>query len=79
MARFYVLAGFMLVSCLSQPVYGGARWLSGRVFDYGCWFETHWRHCAVSLCKIVYPLLSTGSTQEDMKSSRHDLKLLTWA
>ena len=27
--------------------------------------STHWRHCFVSLSKILYPLLSSGSTQED--------------
>ena len=26
-----------------------------------CWFETHWRHCGVSISKTFYPLLSTGS------------------
>ena len=32
----------------------------------GCLFETHRRlsHCVVSLNKTLYPLLSTGSTQE---------------
>ena len=29
-----------------------------------------WSHCVVSLCKTLYPLLSTGSTQED--PSGHD-------
>ena len=46
----------------------GAWWLSGRVFDSGSWgckFEPHWKHCIVSLSKRLYPLLSTGSTQED--------------
>ena len=33
----------------------------------GHMFETHWRHChsVVSLSKTLYPLLSTGSAQED--------------
>ena len=30
----------------------------------------HWRHCFVSLSKTLYPLISTGSTQEDL--SGHD-------
>ena len=30
----------------------------------GRWFQPHGRHCVVSLSKILYPLLSTGSTQE---------------
>ena len=47
----------------------------GRALDWGlkgCWFEPHhwWCHCVVSLSKTLYPLLSTGSTQEDQ--SRHD-------
>ena len=46
----------------------GAQWLSGRVLD-GCGFEPHWRHCGVSLSKALYPLLSTGSTQELMACS----------
>ena len=41
-------------------------------------FETHRRHCAVSLTKLLYSLLSTGSTQEDRKASRHDLKFVDW-
>ena len=43
----------------------------GRVVDLGeskgCELETHGRHCVVSLSKTLYPLLSTGSTQEDRK------------
>ena len=47
---------------------GVAQWLSDRVHDprlRGCGFEPHRRHCIVSLSKTLYPLLSTGSTQED--------------
>ena len=33
-------------------------------------FEPHCWHCIVSLSKALYPLINTGSTQED--SSRHD-------
>ena len=38
--------------------------LSFRIFL--CWQS----HCVVSLSRILYPLLSTGSTQEDL--SQHD-------
>ena len=38
--------------------------------------EAHWRHCVVSLSNTLHPLLSTGSTQEDRKISRHDLKIV---
>ena len=43
----------------------------GRALDWwldGCWFEPHLSHCVVSL--TFYPLLNTGSTQEDL--SQHD-------
>ena len=52
--------------------------LSGRVLDLrsrGCRFEPHRRHCVVSLSKTVYPLLSTGLTQEDRPNMAE--KLLT--
>ena len=32
----------------------------------------------MSLSKTLYPLLSTGSTQEDSKLSCHDLKLVNY-
>ena len=38
----------------------GAQWLSGRVLDSrprGCGFETHRRHCVVSLSKNINPSL----------------------
>ena len=41
---------------------------SGRVPDSrsrSSSFEPHWKHCVVSLNKTLYPLLSTGATQED--------------
>ena len=53
----------------------GGQWPSGRVLDLGKkvhLFETHHSHRVVSLSKTLYPLLSTGSTQEDRKSSRYD-------
>ena len=40
-----------------------AQWLSVRLE-----FETHQRHCAVSLSKPLYPLLRAGSAQEDRKN-----------
>ena len=55
----------------------GVQWLSGRVLDLrlrGCRFEPHWRHCIVSLSKTLYPLLNTGSTQEDS----HYRKIVNW-
>ena len=50
----------------------GVLWLSGREVDLrlkGRWFETRRRHCVVSVSKTHLSLLSTGSTQEDRKSS----------
>ena len=44
-----------------------AQWFSGRVLGLklrGCRFEPHWGHYIVYL-STLYPLLSTGSTQED--------------
>ena len=35
-------------------------------------------HCAASLSKTLYPLLSTGSTQEDRKSSQNDSFCSRW-
>ena len=38
----------------------GAQWLSGRELDSrpkGRGFETHWRHCIVSLSKNINPSL----------------------
>ena len=32
----------------------------------------------MSFSKILYPLLSTGSTQEDRKTFGHDLKIVDW-
>ena len=58
---------------MNHTVYGREWWLSGRVFYSGlrsCGFEPHQRHFVMSLSKTLYPLLSTGSTQED--PSLHD-------
>ena len=55
---------------------GGVQWLRSRVLDLrsrGCWFELHWKHCVLSLNNTLYPLLSTGSTQE---TSGHYCKIV---
>ena len=66
---------------VSQFLVRRAQWL-GSVLDWGlkgCLFETHRRqsHCIVSLSKILYPLFSTGSTQEDRNCLNMTEKLLT--
>ena len=75
--RFYI--GFTVcnnhynVLCLNFIVFEVS--FSGRVLDLGskdCLFKTHWRHYVVSLSKTLYPLLSTGSCQEDRKTSQYD-------
>ena len=43
----------------------------GRALNWGSKgfsFKSHrrWSHCVVSLSETLYPLLSTGSTQEDL-------------
>ena len=43
-----------------------------------CLFKTNQRHCIVSFSKTLYPLLRTGSTQEDRKLSPHDCKIVNW-
>ena len=43
--------------------------LVGKVLNLewkGQEFETHSRHCVVSMSKTLYPLPSTGSSQEDI-------------
>ena len=57
----------------NESSFGNGRWLRGREFDSGlrgCGLEPHQRPCVVFLSKTLYPMLSTGSTQEDL--SRHD-------
>ena len=67
--------------CFTTKYYRGARWLSGKELglrSYGRWFNAHKGHCDVSLSKICrLPLLCTGSTQGDRKSS-NDWKLVNW-
>ena len=60
------------IGILSFLAHQGEWWLSGRVLDLrpeGRWLETNKRHCIASLIKTLYPLVSTGSTQEDRKLS----------
>ena len=55
------------------------RWLNGGVLDLGLRVsgsEPHRRYCVVSLSKTLYPLLSTGSTQED--PSQHNRTNVDW-
>ena len=51
-----------MVECLTRD----------RGFVHG--FESHWKHCLVSLSKTFDLLHSTGSTQEDL--SRHNWKIV---
>ena len=44
--------------------------LEGSVVECLTWFETHRRHCVVSLSKTLYPLFSTDSTQETSKMTK---------
>ena len=45
----------------------------GRAIGWDRVAHRRWsRRCVVSLSKTLYPLLSTDTTQEDRKSSRHD-------
>ena len=60
-------AGFLVKPMVTSNS-GGARCLSGFVLDSrprGCGFVLHWRHLNVSLNKTIYPLLRSGTTQED--------------
>ena len=43
----------------------------------GHWFETHKKYCVLSLNSRLFPLLSTGSTQEDGTCPDLTEKLLT--
>ena len=51
---------------------------SVNVRSKGHWFKTQQGIYFVSLSKTLYPLLSTGSTQENRKSSQHDLRIVDW-
>ena len=52
-------------------IYGGVPWLSGRLEIKGLLVQA--LQSVVSLRNTPYPLLGTGSTQEDRKSSQHVL------
>ena len=58
-----------LVVLYSIKNWSGGQWLYGRKVDLrsrdAC-FESHLRHCVVSLCKTLSSLLSTGSIQENV-------------
>ena len=48
----------LLVKPMYARIYGGRLGIDGLLVPDP-------RHCVVSLSKALYPLLSTGSTQED--------------
>ena len=80
MKNFHIIGSSCTSAGCFEPnlVAKGTWWLSGKVLDSGsrgCGFESHQRHCNVSLSKTLYPMLSTGSTRED--PFRHDRKMLT--
>ena len=60
--------------------YAVAIVIIGRALDWGskgCWFKSRqWSNCVVSFSKILYPVLSTGSTWEEL--FRHDWKFVDW-
>ena len=50
----------------------------GRVLDWGLKgfeFENYWSHYVLSLSKTLYPLLSTGSTQDDISEKIIDMDI----
>ena len=70
---------FMLVTLMYCTLPQFLRSYKLQDFDLryrGCQLEPHWRHYIVSLSKTLYPLLSTGSSQED--PSRHNRKIVDW-
>ena len=59
----------------SQGKNSGGQWLSWKSVRLGIKFlliRDSQESCVVSLSKALYPLLSTGSTQEVRKSSQLD-------
>ena len=47
----------------------GGQWFSSRMLDLrssGPWFKPYWKHCVVLMSKLLYPLPSTGSNQENI-------------
>ena len=67
---------------LHLPIFGRLRDDSViRVIDSGSKgheFESHWRHCVMSLSKTFYPPCFTRSSQEARKLSKHDGKIADW-
>ena len=63
----YGLIMWMIAEWILE-VYGGSMVECLRL--RGCGLERHRRRCIVSLSKALYPLLSSGSSQE--APSRHD-------
>ena len=59
-----------------KHIKSGAQWLSGsiRLQIKRSLVETNWRCCVVSWARHFYPLLSTGSTQEDMNNCLDSLR-----
>ena len=52
--------------------------LGNKLFQkLSIWYLTAGSHCVVSLCKTLYPPLSTGSNEEDRKLSDMTEKSLT--
>ena len=71
---WHTSVNFLEFTLFSTKV-GDHRGLVVRVFYLrlkGREFETQRRRCVVSLSKTLKPLLSTGSTQKNRKSSRYD-------
>ena len=66
MHKMSIYLNFVMI--FTKKMYERTLWLSARVLNSrlrGCSFEPHQRHSFVPLCKTIYPLLSTGSIQED--------------
>ena len=60
---------------LENKLFRGGQWFSRIVLDLTSgdrWSKTPLSHCILSLSRILYPLLRTGSTKEQKKLSQHD-------
>ena len=60
----------IVISYTTRSAVALGRVLDLRLKDRG--FQTHRRHCVVSLSKPLYPQLITGSIEENRKLSPHD-------
>ena len=58
-----------------QSAKGHIKGSQVRISQWSCPHRRH-KHCVVSLSKTLYPLLSTGSTQEDL--SLYNWKIVDW-